>query len=88
VQFYGPVTSSDIIRTSIADLYLQDQGLADSDVNVERITVTPSPLSTIGLADSDFGFSTDINIFNEPAVDVDPYAAEGYVETGYVRETA
>jgi len=88
VQFYGSISSGDIIRTSIADVYLQDQGLADSDVNVERITVTPSPLSTIGLADSDFGFSTDINIFNEPAVDVDPYVVAGYVETGYVRETA
>jgi len=87
VQFYGNITTPDIIRTAITDVYFQDQGLADSDVNVERITVTPSPLSTIGLADSDFGFSTDINIFNEADVDVDPYVVAGYVETGYFRET-
>jgi hypothetical protein len=87
VQFYGNITTPEIIRKSIADVYLQGGGLADSDVNIEKITVTPSPLSTIGLADSDFGFSTDINILNERDVDVDPYVADGYVETGYFRET-
>lgn len=87
VNFYGSISTSDIIRTSIADVYLKNEGLADSDVNVEKITVTPSPLSTIGLADSDFGFSTDINIFNERAVDTDPYVLDGYVEAGYFRET-
>jgi hypothetical protein len=87
VQFYGNITTPEIIRKSIADVYLQGGGLADSDVKIEKITVTPSPLSTIGLADSDFGFSTDINILNERDVDVDPYVADGYVETGYFRET-
>ena len=87
VNFYGSISTGDIIRTSIADVYLKNEGLADSDVNVEKITVTPSPLSTIGLADSDFGFSTDINIFNERAVDTDPYVVSGYVEPGYFRET-
>ena len=37
-------------------------GLMDSDLQIERMTINPDPLSTIGLADSDFGFTTTIDI--------------------------
>jgi hypothetical protein len=97
VQFYGAIANSEIIRTANTDLYtmynnpigarLDYRGLADSDSLVERITTTPDPTNAIGLADSDFGFSTDINIFNEPPIDTEPYfvdAADPYVTSGYV----
>ena len=97
VQFYGAIANSEIIRTANTDLYtlynnpldgrLDFRGLADSDSLVERITTTPDPTTAIGLADSDFGFSTDINIFNEPAIDNEPYfvaADDPYVDNGYV----
>ena len=35
-------------------------GLNDSDIGMETIRVTPNPTSLIGLADSDFGFTTTI----------------------------
>lgn len=61
VSFYGNISSGGIIRSSIADVFLMDQGAGqDSDVKIETITVTPNPTSTIGLTDSDFGFTTDI----------------------------
>ena len=63
VSFYGPITTGDIIRTSIGKLYLQDQGQnLDSDMLLETLTVTPDPLTTIGLPDSDFGFDTAIDL--------------------------
>jgi len=97
VQFYGAIANSEIIRTANTDLYtlynnpldgrLDFRGLADSDSLVERITTTPDPTTAIGLADSDFGFSTDINIFNQPPIDSEPYfvaADDPYVDNGYV----
>jgi hypothetical protein len=63
VSFYGNISSGGIIRSSIADVFLMDQGAGqDSDVKIETITVTPNPTSTIGLDDSDFGFTTDIDL--------------------------
>lgn len=63
VSFYGAIGTGDIIRSSIADVFLMDQGAnQDSDTKIERITVTPNPSSVIGLRDSDFGFSTDIDL--------------------------
>ena len=35
-----------------------NSGLSDSDVRLETLQINPNPLSTIGLADSDFGFTT------------------------------
>jgi hypothetical protein len=67
VSFYGPVTSSDIIRKSITDLSQIKVGLSDSDIQASRITVTPDPLDTIGLADSDFGFTTLIELIGDSA---------------------
>jgi len=58
VLFHGPIESQGIIRTAITDILNQDAGLLDSDIPLERITVTPDP-STAG-PDSDFGFSTVI----------------------------
>lgn len=63
VSFYGNISSGGIIRSSIADVFLMDQGAGqDSDVKIETITVTPNPTETIGLDDSDFGFTTDIDL--------------------------
>ena len=67
VSFYGPINTGEIIRNSIIDIYLQENGLADSDIKLERISVIPDPTSTIGLADSDFGFTTTIDLTYDSA---------------------
>lgn len=67
VSFYGPVTSGDVIRTSVADLFFMDTGLGgDSDIKAERIKVTPNPTTIIGMEDSTFGF--DISIDSADAI--------------------
>ena len=58
VMFHGPLASVGIIRTAITDVLNQGAGLNDSDIPLERITVTPDPASAS--PDSDFGFNTDI----------------------------
>jgi len=60
VSFHGPVTTSSIIRQADAVLYDIEAGLQDSDIGLETIRITPNPADTIGLADSDFGFTTTI----------------------------
>ena len=67
VSFYGPINTGEIIRNSIVDVYLQDAGLNDSDVKLERISTIPDPTSAIGLADSDFGFTTTIDLTYDSA---------------------
>ncbi len=67
VSFYGSIDNKDIIRTSIADVFLQNAGLADSDAKLEKITVVPNPTNVIGLADSDFGFTTTIDLSYDSA---------------------
>jgi len=63
INFHGPVTTSNIIRTAKAELFNMDVGLGgDSDLSLETITITPNPISIIGLADSDFGFTTTIDL--------------------------
>lgn len=63
LSFYGPIDTGAIIRSSIADLFIMEQGVNnDSDVKYETITVTPDPSTTIGLPDSDFGFNTEIDL--------------------------
>ena len=62
VSFFGPIENKQIVRTAINNIFLQDTGLADSDQKLETITVTPDPTTIIGMPDSDFGFSTDINL--------------------------
>jgi len=60
VQFYGDIENKEIIRLSNAKLFNMNAGLNDSDIYLERVTVTPNPTSVIGLPDSDFGFTTEI----------------------------
>jgi hypothetical protein len=60
VQFYGNIENKEIIRRSDARIYNMNAGLNDSDIYLERVTVTPNPLSVIGLPDSDFGFNEEI----------------------------
>jgi len=60
VSFHGPVNTSSIIRTTKADLFEINSGLIDSDGYLETVKITPNPVNVFGLADSDFGFSTDI----------------------------
>ena len=60
VNFYGPIANKAVIRRADADIYNIGNGLADSDLQIQKIRIDPNPLSTIGLADSDFGFTTTI----------------------------
>jgi hypothetical protein len=60
VSFHGPISTSGIIRQADAAIFDIEAGLADSDLKLETITVAPNPIDTIGLADSDFGFTTTI----------------------------
>jgi hypothetical protein len=60
VNFYGPVRSQAVITSSIANLFNIDAGLADSDIQIERITVNPTPSGVS--ADSDYGIQTLIDL--------------------------
>ena len=67
VNFYGPVGTKKIIRQSDARVYNIDNGLNDSDVLLETISITPNPANTFGLADSDFGFNETITYNGDSA---------------------
>ena len=67
VNFYGPISAKTIIRQADTNLYQIDNGLNDSDVALEKISVTPNPIDTIGLADSDFGFTETITYYGDSA---------------------
>ena len=68
VVFYGPITRGTTIRKAIPSLYFMDGGAReDSDTLLARITVTPDPLTTIGDPDSDFGFTTLIELAYDSA---------------------
>jgi hypothetical protein len=58
IQYHSGIATSNVIRQSNARILNMNSGLADSDVRLETIQINPNPLSTIGLADSDFGFTT------------------------------
>lgn len=60
VSFHGPIDSSSVIRQAKADLFDRNSGLIDSDGYLETVKVTPNPIDTIGLADSDFGFLIEV----------------------------
>ena len=61
VQFYGDIENKEIIREAEARIFEMNAGLNnDSDIYLERVTVTPNPTSVIGLPDSDFGFNEEI----------------------------
>jgi len=59
LSFFGPIGEGEVIRKSIADVYLINQ---DSDKLLETITINPDPLNVIGLPDSDYGFDTEIDL--------------------------
>ena len=60
LSYHGPISDNSIIRQADAKIFDIKAGLNDSDIGMETIRVTPNPISTIGLADSDFGFTTTI----------------------------
>jgi len=62
ISFHGPISNSGIVRSSITKLFQMDKGLSDSDLQLETITTVPDPLTTYGMPDSDFGFSTTIDL--------------------------
>jgi len=59
-EFYRPVADTSIIKSALIDFYDQNAGLNDSDIYIERSTVTPNPNTII--ADSDYGFETAIDL--------------------------
>lgn len=61
ISFHGPITTLKIIRQADADIYDINGNLTkDDDQYLETLRVVPNPIDTIGLADSDFGFTTTI----------------------------
>src|SRR5210317_2182843 len=60
IALYGPEGNKSIIRDVRNNLFLQDAGLADSDVYIKTLQITPDPTSVS--ADSDYGFiETDLD---------------------------
>ena len=60
LSYHGPIANTSVIRTSTAKIFQMGSGNRDSDIGLETIQVTSNPTSAIGLADSDFGFTTTI----------------------------
>ena len=71
--YYGSIPTSKVIRKSVAKVYQPNIGyldsdrgitgmgqIADSDKRIQTIEINPNPLGIIGMADSDFGFTTTI----------------------------
>jgi hypothetical protein len=68
VQFYGDIENKNIIRKAEADIFEMNAGLGgDSDIYLERVTVTPNPLTAIGMPDSDFGFTEEVVLGSDSA---------------------
>lgn len=65
INFYGPTSEGDIIRTAKPEIGLIGAGLNDSDIAVERITVTTDPADAS--PDSDYGFITTIDWLSDSA---------------------
>ncbi len=59
-NFYGSIPTSGVIRKSIAKVKNISPGLPDSDARIQTVEINPKPLNTIGMPDSDFGFTTTI----------------------------
>jgi hypothetical protein len=60
IALYGPESNKSIIRDVRNNLFLQEAGLADSDVYIKTLKITPDPSSVN--ADSDYGFiETDLD---------------------------
>lgn len=58
INFYGPTSTSKVIKKSIVDIYQMNNGMHDSDLLEASIHVTPDPIDAS--ADSDYGFTTII----------------------------
>jgi|TARA_B110000908_G_C10261585_1_gene459665 hypothetical protein len=58
ISFYGPKNQGSVIRDVRSNLFLQQNGLNDSDTYLETLKTTPTP-SGIS-ADSDYGFAESI----------------------------
>lgn len=59
VQYYGKISTKEIIRDAQARIFEQSAGITgDSDQRLLTLQVEPNPTTAIGLADSDFGFTT------------------------------
>lgn len=59
VNFYGPITEVGIIRTSINNIYNQNAGLLDSDLQIGRLSVTTDPADASPT--SDYGFNETLD---------------------------
>jgi len=55
ISFYGPDREASIIREVNNNLFNMNTGLADSDIFISALQVTPDPISVS--PDSDFGFN-------------------------------
>ena len=60
VNFYGPVRPQAVITQIDANVFNMEAGISDSDIQLETITVTPTPEGVT--ADSDYGFATTIDL--------------------------
>jgi hypothetical protein len=69
VSFFGPVTDTGVIRKGISNIHFIDAGAnLDSDKLYNTITTEPDPLTTIGLADSDYGFTNTYDFAYDDSV--------------------
>jgi len=58
IRYYGKISQSEVIRDARAKIFDIGAGtLADSDIRLNTIQITPNPTSLNILADSDFGFT-------------------------------
>jgi hypothetical protein len=56
VNFYGPISEQGIIKTVVADAFLDDSAIMGTSTQAtSRLTTTPNPTSSV--ATDDFGFS-------------------------------
>ena len=58
ISFYGPKGEGNVIRDVRNNMFIQDGGLADSDVYLQTLKITPTPVGVS--ADSDYGFNETI----------------------------
>mgnify|MGYP001174451743 CR=1 FL=1 len=62
IFFYGPVADQDIITKAEMKYFNMGAGLQDSDLSLERQTITPTALVS---GDSDFGFNEVIKLASD-----------------------
>ena len=62
-----PSSTSQSVSTEFLGISTLSFGPIIADVALEKISVTPNPIDTIGLADSDFGFTETITYYGDSA---------------------